>query len=91
MRLVPEHRDEFETERAAIAPIAEKFSVARETLRKSGRRAEIDDGPRPGVDGAEARRIEELERENRELRRANEIRKAASALFARELDPQVGS
>jgi transposase len=52
------------------------------------RRAEIDDGLRPGVTSAEAQRIKELERENRELRRANEILKAASALFARELDPQ---
>jgi transposase len=49
---------------------------------------EVDDGRRPGVTSAEAERIEELELENRELRRANEILKAASAFFARELDPQ---
>ena len=53
------------------------------------RRAEIDGGLRPGVPSAERQRIQELERENRELRRANEILKAASAFFARELDPQV--
>jgi transposase len=52
------------------------------------RQAEVDGGTRPGVTSAEAQRIKELERENRELRRANEILKAASAFFARELDPQ---
>jgi transposase len=52
------------------------------------RLAEIDGGKRPGVSSAEAERIKDLERENRELRRANEILKAASAFFARELDPQ---
>lgn len=55
------------------------------------RQAEIDDGARPGVSSAEAERIRELERENRELRRANEILKAASAFFAWELDPQAPS
>ena len=59
-----------------------------ETLRKWLRRAEVDDGQRPGISTAEGQRIKELERENRELRRANEILKAASAFFARELDPQ---
>ena len=52
------------------------------------RQAEVDTGHRPGTTTAEAERIRELERENRELRRANEILKAASAFFARELDPQ---
>jgi transposase len=52
------------------------------------RRAEINAGSRPGVPNGEAQRIKELERENRELRRANEILKSASACFARELDPQ---
>lgn len=88
VRLVLEHRGEYETEWAAILSIAEKMGVGKETLRKWVRRAEIDDGLRPGVTSAEAQRIKELERENRELRRANEILKAASAFFARELDPQ---
>jgi transposase len=88
VRLVLEHRGEYETEWAAIRSIAGKFGVGQETLRKWVRRAEIDDGLRPGVSSAEAQRIKELERENRELRRANEILKAASAFFARELDPQ---
>jgi transposase len=59
-----------------------------ETLRKWVRQTEIDGGRRPGVSSEEAQRIKELERENKELRRANEILKAASAFFARELDPQ---
>ena len=52
------------------------------------KQADIDDGRRPGVSTEERRRIAELEKENRELRRANEILKAASAFFARELDPR---
>jgi transposase len=51
--------------------------------------AEVDDGRRPGVTTHDQRRIAELEREIRELRRANEILKAASAFFARELDPRL--
>jgi len=53
------------------------------------RRAQIDGGQRPGVTSEQQERIRELERENRELRRANEILKAASAFFARELDPRL--
>ena len=68
--------------------IAEKFGMAAETLRKWVRQAEVDGGRRPGTTSVEAERIKELERENRELRRANEILKAASAFFARELDPR---
>ena len=89
VRLVREHVSEYESEWAAICSIAEKCDMGAETLRKWVRRAEVDDGQRPGVSTAEAQRIKELERENRELRRANEILKAASAFFARELDPQL--
>jgi transposase len=53
------------------------------------RQAEVDGGHRPGITSEERRRIAELEREVRELRRANEILKAASAFFARELDPRL--
>jgi transposase len=88
VRLVFEHQAEHETQWAAIGSIAEKFGMSAETLRKWVRQAEVDRGARPGVTSAEAQRIKELERENRELRRANEILKAASAFFARELDPQ---
>ncbi len=60
-----------------------------ETLRKWIRRAQVDSGSRQGVTSDERNRFRELERENRELRRANEILKAASAFFARELDPRL--
>ncbi len=60
-----------------------------ETLRIWVRRAEVDGGTRPGVTSEEKERLRQLERENRELRRANEILKAASAFFARELDPRL--
>jgi transposase len=88
VRLVLEHRGEYESEWAAICSIAEKCGMTAETLRKWVRQAEVDGGRRPGISTEEAQRIKELERENRELRRANEILKAASAFFARELDPQ---
>jgi transposase len=88
VRLVFEHQREHETQWAAITSIAEKFGMSAETLRKWVRQAEVDGGRRSGVTSADAERIKELERENRELRRANEILKAASAFFARELDPQ---
>jgi transposase len=86
-RMVFEQRDEYESQWAAITSIAEKFGMTAETLRSGVRQVETDAGKRPGVTGVEAERVKELERENRELRRANEILKAASAFFARELDP----
>jgi transposase len=85
--MVLEHRGEYPNEWSAMTSIAGKFGAAPETVRKWVRQAEIDQGARPGVSSGEALRIKELERENRELRRANEILKAASAFFARELDP----
>jgi transposase len=88
VRMVLEHGHEHESQWAAISAIAEKFGMTAETLRKWVRQAEIDGGKRAGVTSVEAERIKELERENRELRRANEILKAASAFFARELDPR---
>ncbi len=88
VRLVMEHRGEYQTEWAAITSIAQKCGMTAETLRKWVRQTEVDGGRRPGVSSEEAARIKELERENKELRRANEILKAASAFFARELDPQ---
>jgi transposase len=88
VRLVMEHRGEYQTEWAAITSIAQKCGMTAETLRKWVRQTEIDGGRRPGISSEEAARIKELERENKELRRANEILKAASAFFARELDPQ---
>jgi transposase len=84
--MVFEHRGEYASQWAAISSIAEKFGMTAETLRSWVRQAEIDDGARVGTTTAEAQRVKELERENRELRRANEILKAASIFFARELD-----
>jgi transposase-like protein len=89
MRLVREHRGEHPSEWAAIESVAKKLGMTPETLRKWLRREEIDRRERPGVTSGERERIRELERENRELRRANEILKAASAFFARELDPRL--
>ena len=67
--------------------IAEKFGCSSETLRKWVRRAETDQGLRPGLTSPERERLKALERENRELRRANEILRKASAYFAQaELD-----
>jgi transposase len=86
VRMVFEHRGEYDSQWAAITSIAEKLGMTAETLRSWVRQAEVDDGRRPGTTTAEAEKIRELERENRELRRANEILKAASVFFARELD-----
>jgi transposase-like protein len=88
IRLVREHRPEHPSEWAAIQSIAGKLGMTPETLRLWVRRDEVDQGQRPGITIAERERIRDLEREVRELRRANEILKAASAFFARELDPR---
>ena len=88
VRLVLEHADEYPSQWAALRSIASKCRMTPETLRKWVRRAEVDAGARPGVTSDERKRLAELERENRELRRANEILKTAAAFFARELDPR---
>jgi transposase len=88
VRLVFEHQHEYPSQWKAIESIAAKLDVHRETLRVWVRRAEVDEGRRPGLTTDERARITELERENRELRRANEILKAASAFFGAELDRQ---
>jgi transposase len=72
-----------------IPRVARQLGVGTESLRGWVNQAEIDRGRRPGLTSDEQRRIAELEREVRELRRANEILKAASAFFARELDPRL--
>jgi transposase len=85
----------FETEKdhpsqwAAICSVAAKVNVTGETLRKWVRQAETDAGKRPGVSSEESAELKKLRRENVELRRANEILKAASVFFARELDPRL--
>ena len=86
VRMVFEHQDEHPSQWAAITSIASKFGVSSETLRKWVRRAEVDGGHRPGLTTDERERIKVLERENRELRRANEILKSAAIFFGAELD-----
>src|SRR5437588_6188220 len=88
VRMVLEHEGEHPSQWATITSIASKFGMTPETLRKWVRRTEVDAGARPGLTTEERERLRTLERENRELRRANEILKAASAFFARELDPR---
>ena len=88
VRLVQEHVGEYRSQWAAITSIATKCGMTPETLRKWLVRAEVDAGARPGLTTDERKRLQELERENRELRRANEILKTAAAFFARELDPR---
>ena len=82
VRMVLEHQGEHESQWAAIGSIASKIGCTPETLRKWVRRAERDQGVRDGVTTSERDRLKELERENRELKRANEILRKASAYFA---------
>jgi transposase len=90
VRLFREHQGEYASRWAAMRGIAEKLGCSAETLRSWVRRAERDAGERPGSAGLttdERARLKELERENRELKRANEILRKASAYFAMaELD-----
>ena len=87
VRLVFEHEREHGSEWSAIVSIATKIGCSPESLRKWVRQAEIDTGRRGGVTSEERERIKQLERENRELRRANEILRKAAAFFAQaELD-----
>ena len=87
VRLVFEHEGEHESQWAAIGSIAAKLGCTAETLRKWVRQAERDRGRRAGLTSTERDRLKELERENRELKRANEILRKASAFFAQaELD-----
>jgi transposase len=87
VRMVLEHQGEHESQWAAISSIASKIGCTAETLRKWVRQAERDRGEREGLSSTERERLKALERENRELKRANEILRLASAFFAQaELD-----
>ena len=83
VRMVLEHEEEYPSQWAAIESISQKFGCTSETLRRWVRRAEKDSGRREGLTTDERERIKDLERENRELKRANEIlRKASARLIA---------
>ena len=88
VRMVWEWRRERHVTSGGINPVAVQLGIHKETLRNWVRQADIDDGRRAGTTTDDRQRIAELEREVRELRRANEILKSASAFFARELDPR---
>ena len=82
-----EQQDQHSSQWAAINSIAAKVGCTPETLRKWVKQAEIDQGKRDGLTSADRDRLKELERENRELKQANEILRKASAFFAQaELD-----
>jgi transposase len=89
VRMVREAMAEGGESFGVVTRVARQLGVGPESLRNWVKQAEIDGGQRPGVTSEERRRIAELERENRELRRANEILKAAASFFARELDPRL--
>lgn len=87
VRMVLDHQGEHDSQWAAICSIAGKIGCSAETLWNWVRQAERDQGQRPGLTSTERERLKELEQENRELRRANEILRKASAFFAQaELD-----
>ena len=90
VRLVQEHRGEYPSLWAAVESIAAKIGCVPQTLLTWVQRHEVDTGARTGVTTAETQRVKELEREVKELRRANEILKLASAFFAQaELDRRL--
>ena len=92
VRMVQEHRGEYPSLWAAVESIAPKIGCSSKTLLEWVQRHEVDGGVRAGVTTAEAQRVKALEREVKELRRANEILKLASAFFAQaELDRRLKS
>ena len=92
VRLVLEQLKEHESQWAAIVSVAAKIGCSAETLRKWVRQTERDTGKREGLSSADRERLKQLERENIELRRANEILRKASAFFAQaELDRRIKS
>ena len=92
VRMVHEHRGDYPSLWAAVESIAPKIGCVPQTLLDWVKRAQIDAGSRPGTSTAEAQRVKELEREVKELRRANDILRTASAFFAQaELDRKLKS
>ena len=90
VRMVLEHQNEHTSQWAAIQSIAGKIGCTHETLRRWVRQTEVDQSVRGGMPSGERERIKQLERENKELKRANEILRTASAFFAQaELDRKL--
>jgi transposase len=87
VRLVREHRDDYDSEWAAVKAISGRLGMNPETLRKWVRQAEVDAGEAAGVSSEERRELRELRRKCRELESTIEILKAATSFFARECDP----
>jgi len=88
VRMVLEHEHEYASQWKAIESISAKLGINHQTLRNWVNRAETDAGRKPGLATDERARMKALEKENKELKRANEILKAASAFFGAELDRQ---
>lgn len=86
VKLFFEHRGDYHSDWQAMTAVSSKLGMTPETLRSWVRRVQVDDGQRPGLTTDERARLKALEKENRELRRANEILKDASIFFATELD-----
>jgi transposase len=87
--MVQDNRSDYKSEWAAFTAISKLFGMSPETLRAWVRRSQIDLGARAGITSDERARLKELERENKDLRRANAILKDASIFFATELDGQT--
>jgi transposase len=86
VRLVRQLRKELGATRGTVLRVADQLGCGAESLRAWVKQADVDEGVEPGLTSAEAKRIRELEQQNRELRRANDLLKRASAFFAAELD-----
>jgi len=90
VRMVLEQQNQHRSQWAAIQSIADKIGCTHETLRRWVRQAEVDQGVRGGMPSDDRERLKQLERENKELKRANEILRTASAFFAQaELDRKL--
>jgi transposase len=88
VRMVRSLQAETGMTHGAVRRVAEQLGYGVESVRSWVKQAEVDDGVRPGVTSSEAERLKELEQENRELRRANEILRRAATFFGAELDRQ---
>jgi transposase len=88
VRLVREHREDYETEWAAIRAVSSRLGMTAETLRKWVRQAEVDDGQSAGMTTRESQELRELRKKNRELEETIEILKSATSFFVRASDPR---